>query len=168
MAVRPWLVRALRRPGVWRTVTAGNGLALSLFAWHLAALVLVYGAAAWLGLRTTTPGSGAWWLTKPVILLGAGVVLAGLVAATVPLDRGLAGTAVRSTTTATAVIAVLLTGGAFACIAAWGLTSPLSVSDAGLFGLRGPSALAGAVASGAWLLVAMPRRSTPEPHRMRP
>lgn len=158
MAVRPSLVRALRRPGVWRMVAAGNGLALSLFAWHLAALVLAYGAAAWLGVGTPTPGSAAWWLTKPLILLGAGAVLAGLVAATVPLDRRLAGATVRSTTTATALITGLLTASAFAFIAAWGLTSPLSISDAGLFGLRGPAALAIGSAVVAWVVVANPRR----------
>jgi hypothetical protein len=159
MAARPVLVRVLQRPRVWRLANAGNALTLSLFTWHLVALVLGYGAVVWLTSGTPAPGSGAWWALKPVVLLASTAVLAGLVAVTMPLDRRLAGAPVRPTCTAAAVVAVLLAGGAFALVAAWGLAAPFSVSDAALFGLHGVPALAVAAAAAAWLLLVRLGRS---------
>ncbi|MGN6300743.1 MAG: acyltransferase family protein [Angustibacter sp.] len=156
MLARPDLVRMLRRPRVWRLVTTGNALALSLFAWHLVALVLAYGALIWLGSGTPSPGSGAWWALKPVVVLAATLVLAGLVCATLPLDRRLAGAPVRSTSTVVAVASALMAGGAFAVVAAWGVAEPFSVSATALFGLHGVPALGVAGLAAGWLLVARP------------
>ncbi|MGN6610815.1 MAG: acyltransferase family protein [Angustibacter sp.] len=156
MALRPTLLRPLQRPRVWRLVTTGNGLALSLFAWHLVALVLAYAASILVGAGMPAPGSGDWWALKPVIVLVAAAMLSCLLTAALPLERRLAGVAIRSTSTARAVVAALLAAAAFAAVAAWGLSSPFAVSDSALLGVRGVPAGAVGCAVVAWLLVVAP------------
>lgn len=70
------LVIALEGPGrrmlenarAWTATVLLNGMIMSVYLWHLTAFVLVM-VAAWLlgglGLRVE-PGSGEWWLTRPV------------------------------------------------------------------------------------------------------
>lgn len=65
MIARPWLLRWLDRPRVWASVVAINVSVMTLFLWHLTALILV--AAVALGpLKVALPlvGSGAWWIHK--------------------------------------------------------------------------------------------------------
>ena len=159
LALRRPLETVLHRPRPWRLVAVGNAVALSLFAWHLVALVLASGAAVVLGWGTPPPGSSSWWAHKPATMLLASAVLAGLVAASAPLDRRLTGAKVHSTTTTTATVGAVLAAGAFALVAAWGVSAPLSVGDAALFGWRGVPALAVAAAALGWLLVVAPRRA---------
>ncbi|MFM5886578.1 MAG: acyltransferase family protein [Novosphingobium sp.] len=63
-AARRWLQRAR----VWTAVVLVNGMIMTIYLWHLTAFVLVM-VAAWLagglGLHVT-PGSGAWWLARPL------------------------------------------------------------------------------------------------------
>jgi fucose 4-O-acetylase-like acetyltransferase len=62
--VRRWLDRI----NVWTTVVLVNGMIMTIYLWHLTAFVLVM-IAAWLlggvGLDVA-PGSGSWWLARPV------------------------------------------------------------------------------------------------------
>lgn len=59
-----WLQR--RRP--WTATVAVNARIMSLYLWHLTAMVLVIGASALMGGvgLGLEPGSGAWWATRPV------------------------------------------------------------------------------------------------------
>ncbi|HEV7720645.1 MAG TPA: acyltransferase [Iamia sp.] len=78
--VRPAAERWLARRGPWRGVVAVNAVAMTVFAWHMTALVAVIGAAHGLGLVLPSETSPAWWLLRPVWLVLPGIVLAGLVA----------------------------------------------------------------------------------------
>ncbi|QYG91124.1 acyltransferase [Iamia sp. SCSIO 61187] len=77
---RPAAERWLARRGPWRAVVAVNAVAMTVFAWHMTALVAVIGVAVGLGLTLPSETSPTWWLLRPVWLVLPGLVLAGLVA----------------------------------------------------------------------------------------
>ncbi|MGE3692953.1 MAG: acyltransferase [Novosphingobium sp.] len=60
--------RLLARERVWTATVLVNGMIMTIYLWHLTAFVVVV-TAAWLlggiGLEAA-PGSGAWWLARPV------------------------------------------------------------------------------------------------------
>ncbi|QAY71875.1 hypothetical protein ET471_12675 [Xylanimonas protaetiae] len=80
LLARPWLAARLQRPRAWRAVVAANGLAMPVFVWHMTALV----AFLWLyeraGFTLATEPTGGWWLTRPVWVVGPGLVLAAMLA----------------------------------------------------------------------------------------
>jgi hypothetical protein len=86
MLVRPALAGWLRRRTVWRTVIALNAVVLTLFLWHMTAKVAVLGAYEALGFELLTEPTAAWWLQRPLWLLGPAVVLAALTAAAAPVE----------------------------------------------------------------------------------
>jgi peptidoglycan/LPS O-acetylase OafA/YrhL len=68
LALEPVGRRMLDRMAMWTAVVLVNGMIMTVYLWHLTAFVLVM-IAAWLaggiGLDVV-PGSGAWWLARPV------------------------------------------------------------------------------------------------------
>jgi hypothetical protein len=74
------LARWLQRPRVWGTTAVVNLRIMSLYLWHLTAMVLVIGVSLLLGgfgLRPA-PLTTAWWATRPVwfaVLGGVTLVL---------------------------------------------------------------------------------------------
>ncbi len=68
LALEPVLKRALENRTLWTAVVLLNGMIMTVYLWHLTAFVLVM-VAAWLaggiGLHVQ-PGSGAWWLARPL------------------------------------------------------------------------------------------------------
>lgn len=81
LLVRPVLTRWLQRRRVWRTVVAANGVAMTVFCWHMTALVLFLLAYEAAGFTLATEPTEGWWLTRPVWILGPALLLAGLMAA---------------------------------------------------------------------------------------
>jgi hypothetical protein len=80
LLARPWLERWLRRRRPWRAVVAANALAMPVFVWHMTALLAflwLYEAA---GFALATEPTAGWWLTRPVWLVGPGLLLAALLA----------------------------------------------------------------------------------------
>jgi hypothetical protein len=80
MLARPLLDAWLKGRRPWRAVVAANGVAMPVFAWHMTALV----AFLWLyeraGFTLANEPTATWWLTRPVWIVGPGVLLAGLLA----------------------------------------------------------------------------------------
>lgn len=75
------LAALLERPRVWALAVVVNLRIMSLYLWHLTAMVLVIGMsllAGGLGLRAV-PLSGYWWATRPVWLGVLAAVTVGLV-----------------------------------------------------------------------------------------
>ncbi|MFF8838363.1 acyltransferase [Streptomyces sp. NPDC015130] len=72
--------RLVARAGVWRTVVAANGIAMTAFLWHLTAMLGVYGALLGSGVGLPAPASGAWWAQVPLRIAAAAAVTALLVA----------------------------------------------------------------------------------------
>ncbi|MCA0908973.1 acyltransferase family protein [Qipengyuania gaetbuli] len=68
LALEPWGRKLLDNLTVWTTTVLMNGMIMTVYLWHLTAYVLVM-VAAWLaggiGLRVM-PGTGEWWLSRPV------------------------------------------------------------------------------------------------------
>jgi hypothetical protein len=83
--------RLLDRERVWRVVRPVGGAGMTLYLWHMLPVLVVAAAFYLTGLAPEPAfGSAAWWALRVPWLLVLGVVLAGVVAALLPLDRGLA------------------------------------------------------------------------------
>ncbi len=87
--------RWLERSGPWTFTVLVNGYIMTLYLWHLTAMVLVIGAAnllggAGLGLF---PGSGPWWATRPLWDLLLGLVLWPFLAVFARFEQGARGSA---------------------------------------------------------------------------
>ncbi|MEU5219054.1 acyltransferase [Streptomyces sp. NPDC020807] len=72
--------RLVARAGVWRTVVAANGIAMTAFLWHLTAMLGVYGAMLGLGGGLPAPATAAWWAQVPLRFAAAALLTALLVA----------------------------------------------------------------------------------------
>lgn len=81
LLLRPAATRVLQRPKAWLAVVRVNAVVLTVFLWHLTALVLVVAAAA--GVRAPQPdvATWQWWLVRPLWFALLVAVLAGLVVA---------------------------------------------------------------------------------------
>ena len=87
LSARPALERLAARRRVWMAVVAVNGVATTIFTWHMTAWVVA--ALAWerlVGPLGATADAG-WWSTRPVWVVLPGMVLAALVIAFRRLER---------------------------------------------------------------------------------
>ncbi len=81
LLLRPAVDRWLDRPRAWGAVVAANGMAMTVFLWHLTALLVVAVIAlpgGWM--PQPAAGSGAWWAMRPVWLVALVLALVPLVA----------------------------------------------------------------------------------------
>jgi fucose 4-O-acetylase-like acetyltransferase len=69
--VSAWLARR----GPWTLVIAVGSMAMTLYLWHLTAMVALYGLVLAVGGPLPAPGTGAWWATRPVWLALLAAVL---------------------------------------------------------------------------------------------
>jgi fucose 4-O-acetylase-like acetyltransferase len=80
LAVRMPAERWLRRPRVWAPVALGGSVIMSVFLWHMTALILVAVLTHPTGLwPETTRIDTTWWALRPLWIALCSVVLAGLV-----------------------------------------------------------------------------------------
>ena len=80
MLLRPPASRWLQRPRPWTVVVTAGSALMTVFLWHLTALVLAVVALHPLGLTGLTPGTLAWWSLRPVWLVACVAILLPLVA----------------------------------------------------------------------------------------
>jgi hypothetical protein len=138
LLVRPAVDRWLARPRAWAGVVAANGMAMTVFLWHLTALVMVAAVTlptGWMPQPAT--GSAAWWAWRPVWL-------ALLAVAVVPLVAVFARVELRRLTppapsTVRAALAALLVAAGMSFLARTGFVNPgmpfgLPVIGVGLLG----------------------------------
>jgi hypothetical protein len=78
LLVRDRLDAWLQRRSVWRAVVAANGVAMTVFCWHMTALVAFVGIYQAAGVTLPDEPTAAWWLARPVWVVGPGVVLVAL------------------------------------------------------------------------------------------
>jgi hypothetical protein len=69
--VSAWLARG--RP--WAGIVAVNAVIMTLFLWHLSAMLVAYLALHPLGFGRETTTSGRWWLERPLWLAASAAVL---------------------------------------------------------------------------------------------
>lgn len=79
MLLRPSLARWLSRKRPWSAVIAINASIMTLFLWHLSALVITAGVLLPLGFPQPPMASAMWWLTRPLWFGATTLVLAALV-----------------------------------------------------------------------------------------
>ncbi len=82
LALEPVLARWLRRPRPWRFTILVNARIMTLYLWHLTAMVSVIGSSLALGgvgLRAT-PLSGVWWVTRPLWWMTLAAATVGFIA----------------------------------------------------------------------------------------
>ncbi len=89
VAAAPAVSRALARsPRAWAAVVAGNAISLTVYLWHFTAFVVVGAVAYTAGLLPTAEvATGAWWIQKAPMMLGATVVLAAITAVVSGVER---------------------------------------------------------------------------------
>jgi fucose 4-O-acetylase-like acetyltransferase len=107
--VSAWLARR----GPWTWVIAVGSLAMTLYLWHITAMVALYGLVLAVGGPLPVPGTAAWWATRPVwlALLAAVLTLMALALARFERPGGGAGdapAAVHAVETPTGRLAVVL------------------------------------------------------------
>ena len=78
LARRP-VERWLHRPRVWAAVVVGGSVAMTLYLWHMTAMVAGVGIAYGLDLLPPVAFDATWWLTRPLWVAGLAVLLAPLV-----------------------------------------------------------------------------------------
>jgi hypothetical protein len=80
MLVRAPVTRWLQRPRPWAAVVTTGSALMTLFLWHLTALVLAVLALHPLGLTHPRPGTLIWWAMRPLWGLASAALLLPLVA----------------------------------------------------------------------------------------
>ncbi len=80
--------RWLHRPRPWLAVVAANAVVLTIFLWHMSAVLVLVGVLSSLDLLPTPAvGTAAWWLWRLPWLVMLILVLAVLVAIFGPIER---------------------------------------------------------------------------------
>ena len=131
LLVRPAVDRWLDRPRAWAAVVAANGMAMTVFLWHLTALVIVAVVALPSGLMPQPAvGSAIWWAWRPVWVVALAVALVPLVwaFARVELRRV---TAPAPGAVAAGAAALLIAAG-LAVLARKGFVGPAMLAGGGL------------------------------------
>lgn len=82
LAAEPVLARWLQRPGPWKATILVNARIMTLYLWHLTAMVLTIGVLIQLGGfgLHRPPLSASWWWTRPLWWLALGAVVAAFIA----------------------------------------------------------------------------------------
>jgi hypothetical protein len=82
MAIEEPMQRWLARPAPWTATVLVNGTIMSLFLWHVTALVLLMGLSQALGGTGLglEPGTGWWWASRPLWLGALGALLVPVLA----------------------------------------------------------------------------------------
>jgi hypothetical protein len=88
LLARPGLERWLHRRTIWRAVVGINAIAMTVFCWHMTAVVVVVRVFGGLGGTLASHPDASWWVWRPFWLLAPGAVLAALVAIFARIERG--------------------------------------------------------------------------------
>jgi hypothetical protein len=109
--------RLLTKPAVWAAVIAGNARIMTIYLWHMTAMVAVIGLSLLLGGigLTVLPLSTAWWMTRPLWFAALGVPLVGLIWLVGRFERS--GVSSRPRPAPVALMGMLAVGAGFALLA---------------------------------------------------
>ena len=80
LLLREPATRWLRRPRAWKPVVAGNAVILTIFLWHMTALLVVLTVLRALGVHLRTEPTAAWWAERPFWMVAPALILVVLVA----------------------------------------------------------------------------------------
>lgn len=150
-ALEPSGRRWLRRIRPWTTTVLVNGVIMTVYLWHLTAMVLVIGLVHLLGDPGLglEPGSLAWWAWRPFWVAVYGAALAVLVALFLRFEQTSRKGAAANVPAWRAVTGALVVCGGLAVLALQGIGGP------GWLGIR--VVPAGLALAGIALIVGTPR-----------
>jgi hypothetical protein len=80
LALRAPMTRWLQGVRVWRAVIAANSVIMTVYLWHLTALLVAVGVLLPLGFPQPAPGTATWWALRPVWFAVLAALLAALLA----------------------------------------------------------------------------------------
>jgi peptidoglycan/LPS O-acetylase OafA/YrhL len=80
LLLRPVAERWLSRRRPWTFTVSVNAVAMTIFSWHMTALVGAIGIYQFFGGELMTEATSRWWVQRPLWLLLPGVLLAALLA----------------------------------------------------------------------------------------
>jgi hypothetical protein len=145
MLLRPRATAWLERSRNWKVVIAANSMIMTIFLWHLTALLVAVVIAFPLGFPQPLGGSAAWWALRPMWMAVLVVALVPFVLLLGRFERPRRGTRVKATGSAfRAASAVGVVTAGMAGFATAGFSHVLSAG--------GPLANAALVGAGAHLL----------------
>jgi hypothetical protein len=151
LALRPPVDRWLARPRAWAAVVTANGAAMTVYLWHLSAMLVVAAVVLPSGwLPDAAPGSVTWWAWRPLWLALCAAALVPLVAGFARVETA-GGRRSRPCGARAAVAALIATLG-MALLARHGFVAPGMPA-------RLPLVALALVGGGWWLL--RPPRATP-------
>jgi hypothetical protein len=123
LALEPVGRRVLQNVRAWTVVVLMNGMIMTVYLWHLTAMILVVALAYALGVGLDIePGSGAWWAWRPVWMALSILVLVPCIAIFARFEQGTVPVAERVSRWRMAASVVLVSGG-LALTAAGGIGS---------------------------------------------
>jgi len=123
LVLEPLGRRALENLRAWTTVVLMNGMIMTVYLWHLTAMVLIVALAYWLGIGLEfEPGSGAWWAWRPVWIGLSILALLPAIALFARFEQGMVPVA-ESVSRWRLVSSVVLVSGGLALTAAGGIGS---------------------------------------------
>lgn len=96
--LEPFARRLLDRPRLWTGTVLTNGMIMSLYLWHMTAMIAVYGlllAVGGFGLDLA-PNTAAWWWARPAFLTLFALALIPTVALVARFERPVAAIAAAS------------------------------------------------------------------------
>lgn len=88
LLARPRLNVWLRRRSVWKSVVAVNAVIMTVFLWHMTALLAAIGVLEAFGFDLLAEPTVLWWAQRPIFLLLPAVFLAPLVAMFARFETG--------------------------------------------------------------------------------
>ena len=111
LRLEPWARRLLERRAPWTATVLVNGMIMSLYLWHMTAMIAVYAIDLALGgmLLSLVPDTSTWWATRPVVMLVFGAALLPFVALVSRFERPAAAIAAAS-------LRRLVSGAALVCV----------------------------------------------------
>lgn len=95
LLLRPRLRAVSVRPLLGRAVDAVNRRAMTVYSWHMLALITLAGLLLVSGLALPAPLSAAWWASRPLWLAVVVAAVAALVAVAARAERGSAAATAR-------------------------------------------------------------------------
>jgi fucose 4-O-acetylase-like acetyltransferase len=123
MMLRDPATRWLSRPRVWTGVVAANSVIMTVFLWHLTALLLAVVALYPLGFPQPDGGTALWWAWRPLWMGSLGLILIPFVAFFGRFEAaGLLRRKAPATAGSNLVLGVALLVAGLACLAQFGFS----------------------------------------------
>jgi peptidoglycan/LPS O-acetylase OafA/YrhL len=96
LLIGAWLERWLERRGPWKAVVAVNAVIMTVFVWHMTALLIAIGTYESLGFELASEPTLAWWLERPLWVVFPAVFMVPLLAIFHPVESRTAPEPTRS------------------------------------------------------------------------